>query len=92
MHSGNLALFVALADIAPGRFALAPVYDMLPMRWRPDPVQGGAPDYTAFDPDPVAAGGPALGPARSYWEALAGLGSVSARLRKVAREMSLRLR
>ena len=30
----------AWADLAHGRFTLAPVCDMLPMRWRPDPQSG----------------------------------------------------
>ena len=36
MHFGNLSLRVDQADVARGRFTLAPLYDMLPMRWRPD--------------------------------------------------------
>jgi hypothetical protein len=40
MHSGNLSLFVELEDLAKGRFTEAPLYDMLPMRWRPNPVLG----------------------------------------------------
>jgi hypothetical protein len=39
-----------------GAFSLAPVYDMLPMRWKPD-LMLGMPEYAPFDvyhgrPDP----------------------------------------
>ncbi|MFO1297307.1 MAG: hypothetical protein U1F25_13120 [Rubrivivax sp.] len=37
-----------VADLARGRFTLAPVYDMLPMRWRPDLLSGGAPGLRAL--------------------------------------------
>ena len=51
MHFGNLSLVVGSpADAARGRFSLAPVYDMLPMRWRPD-VQSGELDWLPFTPD-----------------------------------------
>ena len=40
MHFGNRSLGVAGADIARGRFTLAPVHDMLPMHWRPDNHSG----------------------------------------------------
>ena len=40
MHFDNLSLRVALPDLARGRFTLSPVYDMLPMRWRPDVHSG----------------------------------------------------
>lgn len=38
MHSGNLAFFVD--DVIKPKIHLAPVYDMLPMMWKPDPHQG----------------------------------------------------
>ena len=38
MHSGNLSFFVD--DVIAPRIRLAPVYDMLPMMWRPDIYQG----------------------------------------------------
>ncbi len=51
MHFGNLSFFVdSVADLEKGQFTLAPCYDMLPMRYRPD---GGAvfdADYAEFDP------------------------------------------
>jgi hypothetical protein len=91
MHSGNLSLFVELEGLAKGRFVLAPVYDMLPMRWRPDPLMGGAADYTAFDPDPVSAAGPARVPAEQFWSRLSVHPRVGKELRRVAAEMVRRL-
>jgi HipA-like C-terminal domain len=38
MHSGNLSFFVD--DVITPKIRLAPVYDMLPMMWKPDPHQG----------------------------------------------------
>lgn len=91
MHSGNLGLFVAAADIARGRFTLAPVFDMLPMRWRPDPMLGGAADYSPFEPLATARGSAAAGPARAFWNELSKLKAVSRPLRDVAREMATSL-
>jgi hypothetical protein len=39
MHFGNLSLFVD--DIATERLSLAPCYDMLPMKYKPEPHTGG---------------------------------------------------
>lgn len=94
MHAGNLSLWVAgqsLAELLRGRFTLAPVYDMLPMRWRPDAMLGGAPDYAPFEPDALALGSGARGPAQAFWVALAGSAAVSRSLRDVAGEMAARL-
>jgi serine/threonine protein kinase HipA of HipAB toxin-antitoxin module len=38
MHFGNLSFFVD--DVIAPKIRLAPVYDMLPMMWRPDPHLG----------------------------------------------------
>ncbi|NJS37409.1 MAG: hypothetical protein HC765_15050 [Brachymonas sp.] len=38
MHSGNLSFFVD--DVITPKIRLAPVYDMLPMMWKPDPHHG----------------------------------------------------
>jgi hypothetical protein len=38
MHFGNLSFFVD--DVIAPKISLAPVYDMLPMMWRPDPHVG----------------------------------------------------
>ena len=91
MHSGNLGLMVGLDGLAKGRFQLAPVYDMLPMRWKPNPETGGAADYTPFEPERSPMTQPSLAAARDYWQRLAGLDTVSARLRAVAAEMARRV-
>jgi hypothetical protein len=91
MHSGNLALMVAAEDLSRPRFSLAPVYDMLPMRWRPDPLLGGAADYSPFEPEATSASSAAAGPAHEFWAELATHDQVSRALRTVAREMSRRI-
>jgi hypothetical protein len=90
MHSGNAGLFVAgdtLADIAKGRFELAPVYDMLPMRWRPT-RDHGLPDYAPFSIEEVMATDLARKAARHFWAALATHPLVSEPLREVADTMA----
>jgi HipA-like C-terminal domain len=42
MHSGNLSFFVD--DVIAPKISLAPVYDMLPMMWKPDIHQGALSD------------------------------------------------
>lgn len=91
MHSGNLALFVALDDLPRGRFTLAPSYDMLPMRWRPNASLGGNPDYAPFEPDQASLSSPAVVMARAYWAALADHADASRALRRVAAQMHGRL-
>jgi hypothetical protein len=86
MHSGNLSLFVEPSR--PGRpwFSLAPIYDMLPMRWRPD-ANMGAPDYRAFEPHHLSLQSAARPVASAFWLALASDARFSTRLREVAQEM-----
>ncbi|MFT3816902.1 MAG: HipA domain-containing protein [Rubrivivax sp.] len=91
MHAGNLSLVLARDDLGAGRFSLAPVYDMLPMRWCPDVTLGGAPDYGPFEPDPAAAAGPARAVAARYWQALAERPAASRGLHRTAAEMARRL-
>ena len=91
MHAGNLGLRVDGDSLARGRFTLAPVYDMLPMRWRPDPGLGGAGDYSPFEPEPGSANSAARVPAMEFWARLEALQQVSRELRAVAGEMSRRL-
>lgn len=91
MHAGNLSLRVDPVNLARPRFTLAPVYDMLPMRWRPDPQQGGAPDYSPFEPDPVALAGPARAVAAVFWARLADCAAVCIGLRQTADAMARRL-
>ncbi len=90
MHFGNLGLFVAPADAARGRFTLAPVYDMLPMRWRPD-VATGALDWLPFTPEPIDLQSPARPVAQAFWRRVAAHGGLSKDFRALAREMSARL-
>ena len=90
MHGGNLALMVTLDNLARGRFSLAPVYDMLPMRWRPQESVGWS-DYAAFEPDRAALSGPAAGPALDFWQRLEAHAPVDRQLRQVAGEMARRL-
>lgn len=90
MHSGNLGLFVDLQEKP--KFSLAPVYDMLPMRWRPDAMRGGAPDYDAFDLDDVALSSAAAPIALAFWEQVAAHELVTKRMRALADQMANRLR
>jgi len=87
MHSGNLALFVQLLDVRKGRFKLAPVYDMLPMRWRPDARAGEISEYTRFGPDASALTSDAAPMALEFWHSLAALPTVSPELRNVSAQM-----
>ncbi len=89
VHSGNLGLG---ADFQPKpRFVLAPVYDMLPMRWRPDATLGGAPDDAPFEADAVAASSAAAPIAHAFWVQVATDERASKKLRSLAREMARRL-
>jgi HipA-like C-terminal domain/Bacterial regulatory protein, arsR family len=90
MHFGNLGLIVAPANVPRGRFTLAPVYDMLPMRWRPDP-QAGSLDLLPFTPRDEALQSPALAVARVFWTRAAESTAISRGFRALAREMLLRL-
>lgn len=87
MHFGNLSLFAP--DPAAGRFTLAPVYDMLPMRYRPD-MHRDELGYTPLTAPPATPGheaiwAGALALARTFWQRLAAETSVSADLRKISR-------
>jgi len=91
MHSGNLGLLVDQDGLSKGRFKLAPAYDMLSMRWRPDPVAGGAADYAPFELDMVSMAGPARPLSLQFWVALAKRDEVSAEMRQVAALIAERL-
>lgn len=90
MHSGNLGLYVELAGVRRGAFALAPIYDMLPMRWRPDASRGGVDDYSPFTPDHHASG-LATAMAEQFWTLLADDARASDALREVAQQMRRRV-
>jgi DNA-binding transcriptional ArsR family regulator len=90
MHFGNLSLWVQPGDVAAGRFTLAPVYDMLPMRWRPD-VQTGALDLSPFSPEPMDLQSPARPVAQAFWARAAGHPGLSAAFRRLAEQMFSRM-
>lgn len=90
MHSGNASLYArgaTLKDVLKGRFQLTPVYDMLPMRWRPDPMVGTF-DYELFDVDVSQADEVARVAAKDFWMSLSAHTLVSQALREIAREMA----
>ncbi len=90
MHFGNLSLFIERHDLARGRFQLAPVYDMLPMRWRPDPAAGTLDDLP-FEPETIDLQGEARQWAVEFWDAVAIEAEISRRFRALARVMRQRL-
>ena len=94
MHFGNLSLWAD--DPAKPQFTLAPLYDMLPMRWRTDGFHG-LQDYSPFEPPhrqaPTANAGE-LSPGRVahvYWQRASAHAVLSPAFRAVAAEMARRL-
>jgi HipA-like C-terminal domain len=89
MHFGNLSL--RLDDVAhtdAPQFSLAPVYDMLPMLWRPSEFRDEL-GYMPFTVPQAPLGSAQTWPhavhlAREFWGALAASQNVSASLRSVA--------
>jgi len=93
MHSGNAGLFVeggSLREMMGGRFSLAPVYDMLPMRWKPDAMMGMFP-YEPFEADYSMASNEVRCAAQSFWKRVAGHPLISQELQGIALEMSFRM-
>ena len=90
MHFGNLSLHLAKADVARGRFTLAPVYDMLPMRWRPD-IHSGELGLLPFTPEPIDLQSPARAVAQVFWQRAADHGELGAEFRALARTMLSRI-
>jgi hypothetical protein len=88
MHFGNLSLWAD--EPARARFTLAPLYDMLPMCWRPDAFMGLS-DYAAFEPLLPPRGSAALPLAQSYWQRLAEHAAIGMPLRTVAGKMARQL-
>ena len=93
MHFGNLSLWAD--DPAKPQFTLAPLYDMLPMRWRTDGFHG-LQDYAPFEPrrTPAAAddgGTSARSVAQAFWQRASQHAPLSNALRTVAAEMARRL-
>jgi hypothetical protein len=90
MHFGNASLFVeghTLAQLAKAKFKLAPVYDMLPMRWRPDQMMG-VNDYAPFEVDYSLADENARNAARDFWHAVSADQYTSRQLKAVALVMT----
>jgi HipA-like C-terminal domain len=85
MHFGNLSFFVD--DVMKPQFTVTPVYDMLPMQWRPNIHSG------ALDADPVRAQPQPVGTTQEaalarqwavdYWQQASTLPGLSAQLRQV---------
>jgi len=88
MHFGNLSLVVSNpADAARGRFSLAPVYDMLPMRWRPD-AQSGVLDWLPFTPDARDLASAARPVALQFWQQAHDLPAAPPGFRQLAAAMA----
>ncbi len=90
MHGGNLSFFVDTPEaLWLGAFRLAPIYDMLPMRYAP--TARGMSDYAWFDADALLHGIP--GPVRQkanalalqFWRQVAEHASLGRELRQAAR-------
>jgi hypothetical protein len=64
MHFGNLSFFVQ--DVIRPRFELAPIYDMLPMMWRPS-IHSGSLDAEPLNAPHALAVDPALTDAARDW-------------------------
>ena len=90
MHFGNLSVFVEPSELARGRFTLAPLYDMLPMRWRPDPTSGAL-DLTPFEPAAADLSSAARPLALEFWRRVGAQGAVSRSFRALAQSMARRL-
>ena len=92
MHFGNFSLLVdSPDDVARGRFALAPVYDMLPMRWRPDPLSGGVFDWLPFEPELQDLASPARPIAGEFWQRVEAHTAIGLGLRRLAATMASRV-
>ena len=91
MHFGNLSLMVAHTDVARARFTLAPLYDMLPMRWRPDAATGEM-GLLPFTPEAVDLQSAAQPLAAEFWRRTAAARGSSAEWRALARAMHERVR
>jgi HipA-like C-terminal domain len=92
MHSGNLSFFVD--DVIKPKIRLAPVYDMLPMMWKPDPHHGlsDSPVRQQFMPAGFAAEQTqAREWAIEFWEQAEQL-DIGADLQAASRESALRLK
>jgi HipA-like C-terminal domain len=91
MHFGNLSLCVRREDLAAARFTLAPLYDMLPMRWRPDAQTGQLWD-TPFTPDAAETTSAAAPLAAEFWGRVEASRDIGATVRALARTMRPRVK
>jgi serine/threonine protein kinase HipA of HipAB toxin-antitoxin module len=93
MHFGNLSFFVD--DVVKPQFVPTPVYDMLPMMWRPD-IHSGNLDPSPLS-EPVLPAGYAAEAALArtwaidYWQRASRLDELSAELRALCLENARRL-
>lgn len=88
MHAGNLGLYNDTTERPGyGQFRLAPVYDMLPMRYAPVAGEVLTPDF--MPPAPIEGLQPAyremLPHAQAYWERLAEDTDISLGFRRIAK-------
>ncbi|MFM7461438.1 MAG: HipA domain-containing protein, partial [Burkholderiales bacterium] len=93
MHFGNLSFYVE--DVVKPRIRLAPVYDMLPMMWRPG-IHTGELDATPVREQLRAAGyDEAYEEARrwavSFWQRAAALDALTDELREAASQSEARV-
>lgn len=91
MHFGNLSLAVDPDGLARGHFTLAPLYDMLPMRWRPDAMSGEL-GLLPFTPDEADLASAARPIALEFWQRVATHDATSRGFRGLAGEMARRMR
>ena len=91
MHFGNLGVCVDREDLLRGRFRLAPLYDMLPMRWRPD-ASTGEMGLLPFEPDAGDLASAARALAAEYWGRIEASPPISRGFRKLAGEQARRTR
>ncbi|TAN25488.1 MAG: hypothetical protein EPN31_15315 [Castellaniella sp.] len=92
MHGGNLSFFVEPDEITSGPLEPAPIYDMLPMIWKPNPALGLETRYSPFAPDERALGSTARPMALDFWDRLGQSQAVSQPMRETARSMADRCR
>lgn len=93
MHHGNLSFYYDTTSEAKNEFALAPVYDMLPMAFAPLRSGAMASDHTLCI-TPVAEGRhwrQAYQLALHYWATLSAVNELSAEFKAIAQTMQLEL-
>lgn len=94
MHFGNLSFFID--DVTKPAPALAPIYDMLPMMWRPS-IHSGSLDSTPVHEPLVLAGyaheyADARAWAIMFWQKAAQLEVLDATMREASRASAARIR